>query len=166
MNVASDLPLVRAPNRALAPILTGGVIAGAIDLTFACVFNGIRSGISPVRILDIIASGVLGKAAFDGGAAVAALGFAAHFFILIVAAAIYYAASRRLALLRSHAYLSGMAFGAGIYATMHLVVLPLSAAPVFKFAWVPFVCDFAVHVLLLGPAIALAVRHFDRAATR
>jgi hypothetical protein len=48
---------------------------------------------------------------------------------------------------------------------MNYVVLPLSAAPHFKSTTVGALSDFAVHVLLLGPAIALVVRRFDRAAS-
>jgi uncharacterized membrane protein YagU involved in acid resistance len=104
--------------------------------------------------------------AFQNAWPAAAIGFVAHFTILIVAAAMFYAASRRLALLREHAYLSGAAFGVAIYATMHLIVLPLSAAPAFKSSLQGMLSDFSVHVLLLGPAIALAVRYFDKRAMR
>jgi len=149
-------------RRFIAPIVTGGLIAGAIDLTYAFTYHGITSHIAPARILQSIASGLLGMAAFDGGMTAAAVGFVSHFMILIGAAAIYYAASRRFAFLRDRAYLSGMIFGIGIYATMHLIVLPLSAAPQFKSSWPGTITDFAVHVLLLGPAVALTIRRFDR----
>jgi uncharacterized membrane protein YagU involved in acid resistance len=150
----------------LAPILAGGILAGAIDLTFACTYNGLMNGTPPLRILQAIASGWLGMDAFQNVYPAAVIGFLSHFGILIVAAAMYYAASRRLLVLREHAYLSGIAFGIAIYATMHLIVLPLSAAPPFKPSWIGRISDFSVHMLLLGPAIALVVRHFDRRVAR
>lgn len=150
----------------LAPILAGGLTAGAIDLGFACTWNYFMSGVPPVRILQVIASGWLGRDAFANAYPAAIIGFVSHFGILLVAAAMYYAASRRLAVLREHALPSGIAFGIAIYATMHLVVLPLSNAPAFKPQWISRIADFSVHMLLLGPAIALAVRHFDRRAAR
>lgn len=152
-------------RRAAVPILTGGILAGAIDLTFAFTYHGLH-GIAPIRILQSIASGLLGMAAFDQAFPAALVGFVAHFVILIVAAAMYYAASRRLRVLTQHAYLFGMAFGAAIYCTMNFIVLPLSAAPHFKSSFPQIASDFAVHVLLLGPAIALTVRYFDRRASR
>ena len=150
----------------LAPVLAGGILAGAIDLTFACTSNGLKSGVSPVRILQTIASGLLGMDAFQNVFPAAVIGFVAHFTILIVAAGMYYAASRRLPLLREHALPCGIAFGIAIYATMHLIVLPLSAAPHFSPSWLGRTLDFSVHMLLLGPAIALTIRHFDRRAMR
>lgn len=154
-----------SPRRATAPILTGGILAGAIDLTYAFTYHGLH-GIPPTRILQSISSGLLGMAAFDHAFPAALIGFVAHFTILIVAATMYYAASRRLNVLTQHAYLSGMAFGVAIYCTMNFIVLPLSAAPHFKSSLPQTASDFAVHVLLLGPAIALSVRYFDRRAAR
>ena len=89
--------------------------------------------------------------------------FFSLFFILTDAAGIFYAASRRFAFLRERAYISGMAFGVGIYCTMNYIVLPLSAAPHFKATTVGALSDFAMHVLVLGPTIALVARRFDRA---
>lgn len=166
MNTESRQPAASPARGFLAPVLTGGILAGAIDLTFACTYNGLKSGVSPVRILQTIASGLLGMDAFQSVFPAAVIGFVAHFTILIVAAAMYYAASRRLPLLREQAVPCGIAFGIAIYATMHLVVLPLSAAPAFKPSWLGRTLDFSVHMLLLGPAIALSVRHFDRRAMR
>jgi uncharacterized membrane protein YagU involved in acid resistance len=152
-----------SPQRWIAPVFGGGILAAALDLTYACTYHGLVSGVPPIRILQSIGSGVFGRASFDMGATSAAVGFFAHFFILIVAAGIFYAASRRFAFLRERAYIAGMVFGVGIYCTMNYIVLPLSAAPHFKSTTIGALSDFAMHVLVLGPTIALVVRHFDRA---
>ena len=151
-----------SPQRWIAPVFGGGILAGALDLTYACTYHGLVSGVPPMRILQSIGSGIFGRASWDMGATSAAVGFFAHFFILTVAAGIFYAASRRFAFLREHAYVSGMVFGVGIYCTMNYIVLPLSAAPHFKATTVGALSDFAMHVLVLGPVIALVTRHFDR----
>ncbi|HVV97018.1 MAG TPA: hypothetical protein VHC92_07755 [Rhodanobacteraceae bacterium] len=158
-------PTPRPARGWAAPAFGGGLLAGTIDLVFACSFHNIASGIPPRRVLQAIGSGLFGKDSFEMGYTSAATGFVAHYVILIVAASIYFFASRRLAFLRRHAYLAGMAFGLAIYCTMNYVVLPLSAAPHFKSTTVGALSDFAVHVLLLGPAIALVVRRFDRVAS-
>lgn len=149
------------PQRWIAPIVGGGILAGALDLIYACTYHGLVNGIPPIRILQSIGSGIFGRASFDMGATSAAVGFVAHFVILTVAAGIFYAASRRLAFLRDRAYISGMVFGVGIYCTMNYIVLPLSAAPHFKGTTIGMLSDFAMHVLVLGPVIALVTRHFD-----
>jgi hypothetical protein len=159
--IASKLGSPARP-RAFVPILAGGIIAATIDIFYACTYHGLRSGVGPVRILQAIASGLLGKASFDDGWPAAALGFAAHYGILIIAASIYYAASRRFKLLTERPMLSGMIFGVGIYCTMNFIIVPLSAAPHFKSSLEGTLSDFAVHVLLLGPAIAFSIRRFGK----
>src|SRR5256714_6189019 len=48
-------------------IFWGGLIAGTLDITYAIVFSYLRSGTSPVVILQSVASGLLGKDSFNGG---------------------------------------------------------------------------------------------------
>jgi uncharacterized membrane protein YagU involved in acid resistance len=158
-----DEPLPLPARAWAAPAFCGGLLAGSIDLVYACSFHNLVNGVPPRRILQAIGSGLFGNASFEMGYVSAAAGFVAHYVILIVAAAIYFLASRRLVFLRRHAYFGGIAFGVAIYCTMNYVVLPLSAAPHFKSTTVGALSNFAVHVLLLGPAIALVVRRFDRA---
>jgi uncharacterized membrane protein YagU involved in acid resistance len=162
-NAMSAIQDPMRPVRAwAAPSFGGGFIAGSIDLVYACSFHNIASGVPPRRVLQAIGSGLFGNASFEMGYASAAAGFVAHYVILIVAAAIYFFASRQVALLRRHAYLGGVIFGLAIYCTMNYIVLPLSAAPQFRSTAIAAISNFAVHVLLLGPAIALVVRRFDR----
>ncbi len=85
-------------TRGLGLVLAGGLIAGALDLTFAFVFYG-QQGVTPLRILQFIASAVLDRASFQMGLASAALGAFFHFFISVCAAAIYYLASLRFSFL-------------------------------------------------------------------
>ena len=53
-------------------ILWAGLIAGTLDITDALVFYGLR-GVPPVRLPQNIASGLLGRDAFQGGVGTAAL---------------------------------------------------------------------------------------------
>jgi hypothetical protein len=146
-------------SRSVRVILLGGIIAGVLDLIFAFLWYGPR-GLSPMRILQSIASGLLGLDAYEGGAATASLGVALHFMILIVAAAIYYAASRRLALLRDQPVISGLLFGIAIWLVMNLIVVPWSAFPhevTRTFASsLPHIVN---HMVLVGLPIGLAVRY-------
>lgn len=148
---------------ALAAILGGGAVAGAIDLTYAIVFYSLR-GAKPIRIPQTIASGLLGPKAYDGGFPTAILGVILHFVIAFGAAAVFYLLSRKLVFLTQNPIVWGPLFGAAIYFFMHLVVLPLAANPRIRTTTfsTPAICDFVVHVMLIGPAIVLAIRRFSR----
>jgi len=138
-------------------ILMAGLLAGALDITAAFLVYGLR-GASPVRILQSIASGLLGGAAFQGGGGAAALGAVLHFLIAIVAAAVYYGASRKLGILVRRPVISGLLYGVMVYVFMNHVVLPLSA--VAKRPFVPRMAAVivVVHMLCVGLPIALVIR--------
>lgn len=98
----------------------GGLVAGSFDLICAFLMFGIG-------VPRAIAGGLLGRAAFQGGAGTYFLGVTLHYLIAFSAAATYYSASRRLLFLRDHALICGLFFGIGLNLVMNLIVLPLSA---------------------------------------
>ena len=114
--------------RAARAIAWGGLLAGAGDITFAFVVNGLR-GVGPVRVLQSVAGGLLGAAAREGGLAAAALGAALHFLIAFAAAAVYWVAGRRLGVLVRRPVVCGLLYGVAVYLVMNFVVVPLSAVP-------------------------------------
>jgi hypothetical protein len=150
-------------SRALRAILLGGLIAGTLDITYACVFSYVRRGTRPAVILQSVASGALGKSAFDGGAKTAALGLAFHFLIATIAAALYYLASRRLRFMITQPFISGPLYGIGVYLMMNFVVLPLSAIgsrP--KFPLPALIGGLLIHMFGIGLTIALVTRKYSR----
>lgn len=148
-------------SKAFQAILWGGLIAGALDITAAFATWGIR-GVAPVRILQGIASGLLGPKAFHGGAGTAVLGAALHFFIATTATAVYYAASRKLLFMTQQAIPCGMLYGVLVYVFMNLVVLPLSAIAKRPFTTSGVLIGLAVHIVCVGLPIALTVRRYSR----
>ena len=143
---------------ALSAILIGGAIAGACDITYAITFWAFR-GVSATRVLQSVASGLLGARAFQGDLTTAALGLLLHFFIAFSAAAIFYLAARAMPILTRRAILFGILYGIAIYMVMNLVVLPLSAFPrKVTFPVLATITGLAVHMFLIGLPIALAVR--------
>ncbi len=149
-------------NRALQAILAGGLSAGVCDILAAFITNGWR-GVTPIRVLKSVASGLLGKEAFQGGAGTAVLGLALHFIIALGAAAVYYAASRKLTFLARQPIIYGPLYGIAVFLFMNLVVLPLSAIP-FKVSFKPsiVVTGLVVHMLCVGLPIGLAVHRYSK----
>jgi uncharacterized membrane protein YagU involved in acid resistance len=139
-------------------ILVGGSIAGALDIAFAISFAHFN-GASPQRLLQTVASGILGEPAYSGGVAAAALGLGLHFFIAYLLAGVYLLAARRIQLLTRNALLGGALFGIAVFLVMRLVVLPLSAFPhPISFKPPATVLDLLSHMLLFGVPIAFAAR--------
>ena len=148
---------------ALAPILLGGLIAGTLDISYACIFSYVRRGTRPAVILQSVASGALGAKAFTGGAKTAVLGLAFHFLIAIIATAVYYLASRQLRFLVTQAVICGILYGVCVYLVMNFVVLPLSAIS-FKmsYPWPTLIGGLLIHMFGIGLPISLVVRRFSK----
>ena len=148
--------------KAYHAIFLGGLIAGTLDVLAAFVNSGLR-GVNPTRVLQAIASGLLGVDSFKGGFATAALGLMLHFFIATTATAIYYAASRKLKVLVEQPIVCGLAYGIPVYLVMNLIVLPLSAVP-FKISLALANVVTAVLILMfcVGLPIALVVRRYSK----
>lgn len=105
-------------------ILVGGVVAGSIDIGAASTIYQT----DPLIVLRVVASGLLGKAAFSGGLAASALGAACQISISVVAAAIYVFAAGRFPILLRRPFSGGLVFGGCTYFVMNDIVVPLSAA--------------------------------------
>jgi len=156
-----------AKSRALQTILLAGLVAGTLDITYACVFNYKRSGVKPISVLQSVAGGALGpEAAKAGGLKTAALGLAFHFLIALTAAAVYYLASRGIRFMITHPVLSGLLYGLCIYLFMYGIVLRVSAYHStrypWQYPWVVLLCNVAIHMLGIGLSIALITRKFSK----
>jgi hypothetical protein len=143
-------------RRVLTAALVGGAAAGALDLIYAFVMFGAR-GVSPMRILQSIASGVLGPAAREGGAETAALGAVLHFAMTFAMALTFALGYLLLPWLRRGTASWGLAYGAGLFVVMNYIVVPLSNAPqaLSKPPMEVYLAGLVVHILLVGLPIAL-----------
>jgi uncharacterized membrane protein YagU involved in acid resistance len=161
-NATATLVNEAAPGRprAFDTILYGGLAVGVLDISDAMTFYGIRNSLTPIRVLQSVAGGLLGRATYNGGLKTALLGLLLHFFIAFILATVYYFASSNLPLLIRHAVPAGLAYGVAVFFVMTYIVVPHSAigprsAPI---PWPAFLNGVIGHALLVGLPIALLAR--------
>jgi uncharacterized membrane protein YagU involved in acid resistance len=147
--------------RALPAIFWAGLTCGVLDISAAFITWALK-GVKPFRILQGIASGLLGARSFDLGWPAAALGAACHFFIAFSAATVFYAASRKLAFMARRAIVSGALYGIAVYVVMYWIVKPLSLARPRPFSVSETVIAILTHIVCVGLPISLIVRRFSR----
>ena len=149
-------PRASEKGNALLAIAVAGGIAGTLDLLQACVLFG-------WKIPLVIAAGLLGRSAFQGGAGTYALGVLLHFFIACSAAAIYYGVSRKLRFLVEHPLVCGLFFGAAVEDVMSFIVLPLSALHARgPYRLHDLLLGLGVHMVVVGLPISYSVRRFGK----
>ena len=108
-------------------LAAGTLAVGVLDILDAFIFFGLR-GAKPIGILQSIASGVLGRAAYQGGMRTAMLGLFLHFVIAFGVVAVYLVATRLIPALNRRPVVYGVIYGVAVYAVMNLIVIPMSAA--------------------------------------
>ena len=141
-------------KNAILAIAAGGLIAGTLDLTQACILFGWDIPLA-------IAAGLLGRQALHGGAGTYILGVFLHFLIACSVASIYYGASRRLTFLTEHPLVCGLFYGAAVEEVMNLVVLPLSALHSRgPYELRDLILGLVVHMVVIGLPVAYSVRRF------
>ena len=125
---ANTAPARRVPWTHAKAIALGALTVGTLDITDAIVYWWFRADAPPMRILQSVAAGLLGRdAARAGGLPTALLGLFLHFFIATSVVIVYNLASRRLPVLTQHPVICGIAYGLCVYLVMYYVVMPLSA---------------------------------------
>ena len=142
-------------------ILWAGLIAGVMDITAAILTWRIKASVPPIRGLQSVASGWMGKDAFRGGWPAAILGLAFHFLIAFTAATVFYLASRKIGFLLNSVYAAGALYGVAVYGFMYWVVMPLSNVRRGAFSWEVTITAIITHIVCVGLPIALTMRKFS-----
>ena len=144
----------------LTAILTGGLVAGTVDIFAASLI----SLLSPLLIMRFIAAGLLGREVIQGGLDISVIGLLLQWLMGIIIAAIYVLAARRLPWMQRDWRVTGLAYGVVVYFVMSYVVLPLSALHrVPPFEWKGFILNMCA-MLLFGLIIAFFARRIMPAA--
>src|SRR5215813_14163761 len=147
--------------RPIKGLLLGGLLCGILDISSAVIISLVGHR-SPVRMLQGIASGLLGPRSFDGGSATAALGLFLHFFIAFSAATVFFLVSRKLSFLTRHPVISGFLYGIAVYIVMYWVVVPLSAIHRHPTSLGQIPLPVIVHMFCVGLPISLSVWRYSR----
>jgi len=142
------------------PAILAGLAAGICDITAAFITAGLR-GVKPLRLLQTVASGLLGAKSFEGGWETATLGAALHFLIALSAAGIFYAACRQWAFLTMRPIVSGVLYGIAVYLFMYWIVVPLSACRRGPFSITATIIAVLTHIVCVGLPISLVVRRYS-----
>lgn len=138
-------------------LLLGGIVLGSVDAVFAIAF-WYPKGVTATQIFQSIASGLLGKASYEGGEATAWLGAGLHYFIATMMVIVYYLVARWWRMLVHHPIAYGLPYGVVLYLVMNFVVLPLSAAGMPKFNDLPWVSSSIVMHAIFGVICAMTAR--------
>jgi hypothetical protein len=150
----------------LATVANAGAVVALLDGSYAIiVYAWILHLTTAARIFQGIASRLIGKGSFDGGAATVALGVLLHFTVAYGWTTIYYVALRNIAALRelvattSGKAIAGMLLGATVWLVMNFIVIPLFGGKSLSPPNWQFNTQLVWHMIAVGPPIVAIVRY-------
>jgi hypothetical protein len=150
----------------LISVVKAGAVVGILDGSYAIIlYSWILHLTTGPRIFQGIASRLIGKGSFEGGAATVALGVLLHFTVAYGWTTGYYVALRMLAGLREFTATTGgkvvtaILLGAIVWLSMNFGVVPLfGGKSVFPPNW-QFYSQLVWHMIAVGPPIVAIVRY-------
>jgi hypothetical protein len=143
-------------------VAVGTVVVALLDATDGVIYFWLTAHLNPIQVLQYIASGAFGAAAYRGGLATALAGLAFHFIISFGAVTVFASLYARLRFVRSHAPGVGLAYGAVVWCFMNLIVLPLSAVtPPTALSALLVIHGLIGHALFVGLPAALSMRRYS-----
>ena len=158
------VPSSTTNNSLLRLSVLGGLILGLLHLIIQSWFVFSILEKNPfISVLQYVASGAIGNAAFAGGIATALLGLVLDFLMTTIMAFVFILSADRIPLLRQHVIPGSLLYGFGVFIVMNFIVLPLSAAPTLPAPpmWL-FIEIILEHVLLIGLPLGILVRRNTR----
>jgi hypothetical protein len=146
-------------------IAIGTIAVVLLDATDGVIYFGVTAHMNPIQVLQYIASGALGGAAFDGGLPTAFAGLVFHILISLAVVIAFAALYTRSKTVRDHAIGAGLVYGGVVWSFMNLVVLPVSLVAPSTLTPLAVIHGLIGHALFVGLPAALAMRRYLRDET-
>ena len=141
-------------------ILWATLVSGSLDALAGVIVYLALFGYNPFQVLQSIAEGIYGPAAFKGGLLTVSAGLVLHYLIAFVVSILFFYAYPKIKILSKYNVVSGLLFGAAIWLVMNLVVVPLSNIPASPFNPLLAFLGISWHMVLVGLPIALITKAF------
>ena len=130
-------------------------IVGSLDILAAFIQTYLKTGKGPQVVLLYIASGIFGKAAFKGGAAMILAGLAAHYLIAFLFTLFFFFVAPLLFKKIKSSFAIAFLYGLFIWLVMQLVVLPLSQVPKLPMTFASAITAILILAICIGLPLAL-----------
>jgi hypothetical protein len=143
-------------------IIKASLVTGSLDILLACANAWWSAGVSPERVLKFVASGLIGKNAFQDVPAFAFLGLFIHYCIAFFWTILFFLLYPKLKHIIRDKYLQGILYGIFIWLAMNLLVLPISGTPELTFHWLDALKGTGILIIAIGLPLAFIAEKYYR----
>lgn len=124
------------------------------------VYSFILHKVTAIKILQSIASGVMGSTAYSGGTTVALLGLALHFFIAYSFAIFYFFIFPKIPFLKKNVVVSGLLYGLFAWCVMNLIVLRIVFDHPSPITLKSFIIGASILMIMIGLPVAIFTQKY------
>lgn len=143
------------PTSLFVSVIGAWLLAGTLDITGATIHFKLRGGGSLSKLLQFIASGMLGRVAYDKGNASAALGLVLHYLFALIWTVVFFVAARAIPWLTQNAILSGVIYAIFVWGVMSFIVIPFSKIGKRPINVLQSLIGLCILIVCIGLPIAL-----------
>jgi hypothetical protein len=142
-------------------IIVAGMVVGTLDLSAAIIQTIIMGG-NPLKMLQYIASGILGPDSFKGGIKYSILGVFIHYCIAFSWTIIFYLLYPKIKGMAVNKLLTGILYGIIVWLVMNRLVIPLSRIPERPFNPTNAIIGLGILIIAIGiPLSLMAGKYYD-----
>ncbi|MEN9569443.1 MAG: hypothetical protein RL172_674 [Bacteroidota bacterium] len=142
-------------------IVNTALLCGSLDITAACMHAYLARGIKPGFILQYIASGVFGEAAYTGHTSMMLWGLFFHFIIAFACTAIFFIAYPRWGWLHhTGSWLNALMIALVAWIVTTRLIIPLSNIASAPFNLLNALLAIGILWVCIGLPIAVSARHY------
>ena len=150
-----------------ASALTAGLIAGAFDITAACIQAYLKTGTTPSQVLKYVASGAVDPKTFSNDTMLAIVGLLVHFTIAISFTFFFFFLAKQIPSLVKYWLLTGIMYGVFVWGAMRFLIIPnisrLNPKPIVGSEAIKnAVIAAAIIVVCVGIPVVLFARKYVR----
>lgn len=136
-------------------ILKAAFIVGTLDITAACLQVYLRTGQPSVKpVLLFVASGLLGKTAYNNGDIMMLVGLLVHYCVATAFTFFFFLVVARFSFARHQRLLTGILYGAFVWVVMNLLVLPLTGAAPLQRTFSRVATGMGILIVCIGIPLA------------
>lgn len=141
-------------------IIKASLVTGSLDMLFAFANAWWSAGVTPERVLQFIACGLLGKSAFQSLPAIAFLGLTIHYFIAFCWTVLFFLVYSKFKNIIRSKFLQAVLYGLFIWMVMNLLILPVTRTPQQTFYWPDALKGAAILIIAVGlPLVCFAQKY-------
>lgn len=131
-------------------IIKAWLLVGSLDIIAACTQYYIKTGKSPANVLKYVASGVFGKDASAGGTMMSIYGLFFHFINAFLFTLFFFWVVSKFRFASANRILTGIGYGAFMWAVMRFLVLPLSNVQLIPLTLSGSLIAVAILIVCIG----------------